>query len=552
MPPKMIAKTTVSGALVGALTLALAIFAAWGVTKSDQSAQASPNSIVTTVAIDMNPSSTPANDGDTVGSLETCVAIVNSAGQTADFDVVTGAIPLGVRDGLVNGFQYTMDFNGAFTVTAFDHTTAGVVLLHRNPGGWTPLDFSQGQAGLPWSPPVGISMSDLNANGSEGKGESPPNSAGGVLGRYTLTYNGTLPDGVYPITLTTVGYGGAAGPLYDDPTNIEVDDDADTNVDEDILLDGTAGYGQIAVGLDCPAAPTPTPSPTPEADTDGDTVPDDVEGAFGSDPSDPDSTPESLAYDPATCTDGVDNDGDGLIDAQDQGCGDADGDGFDDTAEEEFGSNPGDADSTPEHIRVAGTCTDGEDNDADGLTDSEDEGCSVTPTPGATRSLHWGPGWHNATWSGASTSTPEEAFACASGNYAAAYRLVGGGWERYFPDRPDISSMTDLEQYDAFLILVTGDVTCEMPVADTPATERKLDWSVGWHNEGWTGPDGAPPQDAFACAAGNYAAYRLVGGGWERYLPDRPDVSNMGTLDKYDPFLILTTEPVSCTMLITP
>jgi hypothetical protein len=248
----MIPKGTILGALMGTVALGLAMFAAWVVAKSDESVQASPDGVVTTIAIDMEPWSTPANDEDTVGSLETCVAITNSPGQTLDFDVVTDAIPLGVRDGLTNGFQYTVAFNGAFTVTAVDHTTAGAVLLHRNPGGWTPLDFSQGQAALPWSSPVSISMSDLNANGSEGNGESPPNSAGGVLGRYTLRYNGTLPDGIYSITLSTVGYGGPAGPIYDDPTNVGVDDDADTSVDEDILLDGTAGYGQIALGVDCP------------------------------------------------------------------------------------------------------------------------------------------------------------------------------------------------------------------------------------------------------------------------------------------------------------
>jgi hypothetical protein len=131
--------------------------------------------------------------------------------------------------------------------------------------------------------------------------------------------------------------------------------------------------------------------------------------------------------------------------------------------------------------------------------------------------------------------------------------LVGGGWQRYFPDRPDISNMTDLEPYDAFLILITGDVTCEMPVADPPGTERTLDWGVGWQNDGWTDPDGTPPQNAFACAAGNYAAaYRLVGGGWERYFPDRPDISNMGLLSRHDAFLILITAPVSCTMPIAP
>jgi parallel beta-helix repeat protein len=176
---------------------------------------------------------------------------------------------------------------------------------------------------------------------------------------------------------------------------------------------------------------------------------------------------------------------------------------------------------------------------------------SPSPTPGPTRTLHWDPGWHNVTWSGA--STPEEAFACAAGNYAAAYRLLAGGWERYFPDRPDLSNMGSLGQYDAFLILVTGDVTCEMPMAAPPGGERTLDWGVGWQNDGWAGPDGIPPQDALACAAGSYAAaYRLVGGGWERYFPDRPDISNMGPLDHYDPFLILVTAPVSCNMPIAP
>ncbi|UCH87322.1 MAG: hypothetical protein JSU97_02730 [Dehalococcoidia bacterium] len=176
---------------------------------------------------------------------------------------------------------------------------------------------------------------------------------------------------------------------------------------------------------------------------------------------------------------------------------------------------------------------------------------TLTPTPGETRTLQWGPGWHNVTWSG--TSTPEQAFACAAGNYAAAYRLVGGGWERYFPDRPDLSNMTDLGQYDAFLILVTGDVTCDMAVADPLGTERTLDWGVGWQNEGWTGADGTPPEDVFDCAEGSYAAaYRLVGGGWVRYFPDRPEISNMGPLDEYDAFLILVTAPVSCPMAVSP
>jgi hypothetical protein len=163
----------------------------------------------------------------------------------------------------------------------------------------------------------------------------------------------------------------------------------------------------------------------------------------------------------------------------------------------------------------------------------------------------WSAGWHNETWSGA--STPEEAFACAAGNYAAAYRYVDGGFQRYFPDRLDISNMSDLQPYDTFFILITDDVSCEMPVADPPADGRTLDWNVGWHNEGWTGANGTDPEDAFACADGSYAAaYRYVDGGLERYFPDRPDISNMGSLDQYDAFLILVTAPVSCNVPIAP
>jgi hypothetical protein len=203
------------------------------------------------------------------------------------------------------------------------------------------------------------------------------------------------------------------------------------------------------------------------------------------------------------------------------------------------------------------------DDPAQGLVDFEPfiapESCSApTPTPtatatppvGPTRTMQWGPGWHNEVWTGSSTP-PEQAFACAQGKYAAAYRLVSGGWERYFPDRPEISNMGPLDQYDAFLILITDNVTCQMPVADQPADERLLDWEVGWQNEGWTGPDAIPPQDALACAAGSYAAaYRLVAGSWERHFPDRPDISNMQSLDQYDAFLVLVTAPVSCSMPI--
>jgi thrombospondin type 3 repeat protein len=68
------------------------------------------------------------------------------------------------------------------------------------------------------------------------------------------------------------------------------------------------------------ATETPIPTATPPLDSDGDGVTDADEVLYGSNPSDPNSTPENSFYAASTCTDLVDNDLDGNADALDPGC----------------------------------------------------------------------------------------------------------------------------------------------------------------------------------------------------------------------------------------
>lgn len=124
-------------------------------------------------------------------------------------------------------------------------------------------------------------------------------------------------------------------------------------------------------------------------DSDGDVVSDPAEMLLGSDPLNAGSFPEDSRLDTVLefnglpiffCADSVDNDGDGLTDGDDPGCTPigSDGDDFDDATEKRYGSDPSDAASVPEHeIPNPGSCSDGVDNDLDGLTDGDDPACQI-------------------------------------------------------------------------------------------------------------------------------------------------------------------------------
>lgn len=178
--------------------------------------------------------------------------------------------------------------------------------------------------------------------------------------------------------------------------------------------------GDAASASDLPLIGAPLSlSALPNTDTDGDGFNDDIETSLGSLPEDGASTPEHAAL-PLTCGDGLDNDGDGDtdFDGGDTGCtADSDADGSPDMVEVELQSKPflggiGDL-SSPEDLTVAGTCSDGADNDGDGDTDDADAGCLDDDGDGFSdeRELAHGSDHLSA------ASTPENLLSIPSSNY---------------------------------------------------------------------------------------------------------------------------------------
>jgi len=162
-----------------------------------------------------------------------------------------------------------------------------------------------------------------------------------------------------------------------DQKNSDIDefgDACDGDVDGDGIVEGPGdeGFATLtetpivgrASQTDAPGEVDPSPF-----DTDNDGVRND---------DDPDDDGDEVADADDNCRltvnpDQLDTDGDGEGDACDR---DDDNDGFVDAAEEFGGSDPTDASSTWELLGWEASCSDGIDNDGDGLSDEDDLGCT--------------------------------------------------------------------------------------------------------------------------------------------------------------------------------
>jgi hypothetical protein len=310
-------------------------------------------------------------------------------------------------------------------------------------------------------------------------------------------------------------------------------------------------------------------------DNDGDTLvdedpPGDPDGDACDDDDDNDTIPDSDDNCPLFPNVGqTDSDGDGMGDACDEdsdndtipdsndNCpllpnadqSDFDGDGLGDACDEDNDNDtiPDSNDNCPLDFNPAQT-----DSDGDGLGDVCDASPGPTPTPLPTATPpNPSIAWTHSCYLGASQAA-EDALAAISGDVLAAYRLRSDqGYDRWFPSRPEVSTMTVLNPYDALFLLVAGDAGwSQEPGGESPSS---VDLVFGWNSVCYAGQT----KDAATATEGiadQFAiAYTLDSGQiWKRFVPGRPDVSNLGQLESFTPVLILVTEEAGAVWVFEP
>jgi len=124
----------------------------------------------------------------------------------------------------------------------------------------------------------------------------------------------------------------------------------------------------------------------------------------------------------------------------------------------------------------------------------------------------------------------------------AVYRMRSPGFDRWFPGRPDLSSITTLNAWDPLLILSTEGAVWEHQPADGAPTSVPL--ASGWSSVCYLG-EAKDPAAATAAIAGRFGVlYSLLADqAWRRYVPGRPEVSNLSVLYPRTAVLLLITDP---------
>jgi Tol biopolymer transport system component/pimeloyl-ACP methyl ester carboxylesterase len=160
-------------------------------------------------------------------------------------------------------------------------------------------------------------------------------------------------------------------------------------------------------------------------------------------------------------------------------------------------------------------------------------------------------GWNQACYIGAEQPI-DQALANIVGGVLAVYRLnASQTFDRWFPGRPDVSTITSVTPYQPLFVLMSSAASWDQSPAETPPTSTSL--VQGWNNVCYAG-ETKSADDATSGMSGTFSILYRLGSDqtWGRFVPGRPDVSSISELNTYNAVLVLVTQAGGMQWIFNP
>jgi hypothetical protein len=158
----------------------------------------------------------------------------------------------------------------------------------------------------------------------------------------------------------------------------------------------------------------------------------------------------------------------------------------------------------------------------------------------ATITTNLAAGWNHVCYVG--TEAPvDEALGSVAGSVQAVYRIEDDLLGRWFPDRPEVSTIDTLTPQDSLLILVGAPVEWEQTTE--AAAPDKADMAQGWNSICYEGEVRAVAEAVGGVDGELAIIYALAPEqGWLRFVPGRDEISNLEQVVPHEALLVLVND----------
>jgi YVTN family beta-propeller protein len=146
------------------------------------------------------------------------------------------------------------------------------------------------------------------------------------------------------------------------------------------------------------------------------------------------------------------------------------------------------------------------------------------------------PGWTYACYFGEEQSL-DDALGTARDSVLAVYRPGPSGYDRWFPDNSELSTISTVRSGEALFVLASGYAAW----AQEPS-EASSDFSVapGWSSICYSGESEEASLAVGGMSEEIAVSYGLAADGtWRRFVPTRPDLSTMSYVRSFSPLIVL-------------